>query len=79
VRAADDAAFDEPIPQSMAEAFAAAGGLGTPAMVLHQDPPVGFLDPVVAAPPTGADAPEFRRPREAKSESGEPAHRLAQT
>jgi len=32
---ADDAAFDEPIPQSMAEAFAAAGGLGTPAMVLH--------------------------------------------
>jgi hypothetical protein len=55
--AADDAAFDEPIRQSMAEAFAAAGGVvGTPAMVLYQDPPVGFLGPVVAAPPTGAEA-----------------------
>jgi 2-hydroxychromene-2-carboxylate isomerase len=55
--AADDAAWDEPIRQSMAEAFAAAGGVvGTPAMVLYQDPPVGFLGPVVAAPPTGADA-----------------------
>jgi hypothetical protein len=55
--AADDAAFDEPIRQSMAEAFAAAGGpVGTPTIVLHQDPPVGFLGPVVAALPTGADA-----------------------
>jgi len=55
--AADDAAFDEPIRQSMAEAFAAAGGVvGTPTIVLDQDPPVGFLGPVVAAPPTGADA-----------------------
>jgi hypothetical protein len=54
---ADDVAFDEPIRQSMAEAFAAAGGVvRTPAMVLDQDPPVGFLGPVVAAPPTGADA-----------------------
>ena len=25
-------------------------------MVLYQDPPVGFLGPVLAAPPTGADA-----------------------
>jgi Mycothiol-dependent nitroreductase Rv2466c len=41
----------------MAEAFAAAGGVvGIPAIVLYQDPPVGFLSPVVAAPPTGADA-----------------------
>ena len=55
--AADDAAWDEPIRQSMAEAFAAAGGVvRTPAMVLYQDPPVGFLGPVVAAPPTGAEA-----------------------
>ena len=55
--AADDVAWDEPIRQSMAEAFAAAGGVvGTPTIVLYQDPPVGFLGPVVAAPPTGADA-----------------------
>jgi hypothetical protein len=55
--AADDGAWDEPIRQSMAEAFAAAGGVvGTPAMVLYQDPPVGFLGPVLSAPPTGADA-----------------------
>jgi hypothetical protein len=55
--AADDVAWDEPIRQSMAEAFAAAGGVvGTPAIVLDQDPPVGFLGPVVAAPPTGAEA-----------------------
>jgi 2-hydroxychromene-2-carboxylate isomerase len=55
--AADDGALDEPIRQSMAEAFAAAGGVvGTPTMVLYQDPPAGFLGPVVAAPPTGADA-----------------------
>ncbi len=48
--AADDGAWDEPIRQSMAEAFAAAGGVvGTPAMVLYQDPPVGFLGPVLAA------------------------------
>jgi hypothetical protein len=41
----------------MAEAFAAVGGVvGTPTMVLYRDPPVGFLGPVVAAPPTGADA-----------------------
>ena len=49
--------MDEPIRQSIADAFAAAGGLvGTPTMVLYQDPPVGFLRPVVAAPPTGAEA-----------------------
>jgi hypothetical protein len=55
--AADDAALDELIRQSMAEAFAAAGGpVGTPAIVLQQDPPVGFLGPVLAAPPIGADA-----------------------
>jgi hypothetical protein len=55
--AADDASLDEPVRQSMAEAFAAAGGVvRTPALVLYQDPPVGFLGPVVAAPPTGADA-----------------------
>jgi hypothetical protein len=55
--AADEVAWDEPIRQSMAEAFAAAGGVvGTPAMVLDQDPPVGFLGPVLAAPPTGAEA-----------------------
>jgi hypothetical protein len=55
--AADDVAWDEPIRWSMAEAFAAAGGVvGTPTLVLYQDPPVGFLGPVVAAPPSGADA-----------------------
>jgi hypothetical protein len=52
--AADDAAWDEPIRQSMAEAFAAAGGVvRTPAIVLDQDPPVGFLGPVLAAPRPG--------------------------
>jgi hypothetical protein len=41
----------------MAEAFAAAGRpVGTPTIVLHQGPPVGFLGPVLAAPPTGTDA-----------------------
>ena len=55
--AADDVAWDEPIRQSMAEAFAAASGVvGTPAIVLDQDPPVGFLGPVLSAPPTGAEA-----------------------
>jgi hypothetical protein len=55
--AADDAAWDEPIRQSMAEAFAAAGGVvGTPTIVLDQDPPVGFLGPVLAVPPTGPEA-----------------------
>jgi hypothetical protein len=54
--AADDAAWDEPIRQAMAEAFAAGGVVGTPAIVLDQDPPVGFLGPVLAAPPTGAEA-----------------------
>jgi hypothetical protein len=55
--AADGVALNELIRQSIAEAFAAAGGLvGTPTIVLYQDPPVGFLGPVVAAPPTGAEA-----------------------
>jgi hypothetical protein len=55
--AADDVAFSGPIHQSMAEAFTAAGGVvGTPTIVLHQDPPVGFLGPAVAASPTGANA-----------------------
>jgi hypothetical protein len=39
----------------MAEAFAA-GVVETPVIVPNQDPPVGFLSPVVAAPPTGAEA-----------------------
>jgi hypothetical protein len=30
--------------------------VGTPAIVLQQDPPDGFLGPVMAAPPTRADA-----------------------
>lgn len=55
--AADDAAWDEGIRRSMAEAFAAVGeGVGTPALVLHRDPPVGVLGPLVSPPPTGADA-----------------------
>ena len=55
--AADQAAWDEPIRQSMAEASAVVGeGVGTPALVLHHDPPVGLLGPVVSPPPTGADA-----------------------
>ena len=55
--AADDAAWDEPIHQSMAEAFAVVGeGVGTPTLVLHLDPPVGLLGPLVSPPPTGTDA-----------------------
>jgi hypothetical protein len=55
--AADQAAWDEPIRQSMAEASAVIGaGVGTPALVLHHDPPVGLLGPVVSPPPTGAEA-----------------------
>jgi hypothetical protein len=55
--AADQAAWDEPIRQSMVEAFAVVGeGVGTPALVLHRDPPVGLLGPLVSPPPTGAEA-----------------------
>jgi hypothetical protein len=55
--AADDAAWDEGIRRSMAEASAVIGeGVGTPAMVLHHDPPVGLLGPLVSPPPTGTDA-----------------------
>ncbi len=55
--AADDAAWDEPIRRSMAEAFAVVGqGVGTPALVVHLDPPVGLLGPLVSLPPTGTDA-----------------------
>ena len=55
--AADDAAWDEPIRQSMAEASAVVGeGVGTPTLVLHLDRPVGLLGPLVSAPPTGAEA-----------------------
>ncbi len=54
---ADDAAWDEPIRQSMAEAAAVIGeGVGTPALLLHRDPPVGLLGPLVSPPPTGTDA-----------------------
>ena len=55
--AADQGAWDEPIRQSMAEASAVVGeGVGTPALVLHLDPPVGLLGPLVSPPPTGAEA-----------------------
>jgi hypothetical protein len=55
--AADDASRDQQIQQSMAEAFAVVGeGVGTPALVLHLDPPVGLLGPVIAAAPAGVDA-----------------------
>jgi hypothetical protein len=55
--AADDACRDQQIQQSMAEAFAVVGeGVGTPALVLHLDPPVGLLGPVIASTPTGATA-----------------------
>jgi hypothetical protein len=55
--AADDAAWDEPIRRSMAEAFAVVGnGVGTPALVLHLDPPVGLHGPLISPPPTGTDA-----------------------
>jgi hypothetical protein len=55
--AADQAAWDAPIRQSMAEASAVVGeGVGTPALVLHLDPPVGLLGPLVSPPPTGAEA-----------------------
>jgi len=57
VAAADDAAWDEQIRQSMAEAFAVVGeGVGTPTLVLHHDRPVGLLGPLVSPPPTGAEA-----------------------
>jgi len=57
VAAADDAAWDEPIRRSMAEAFAVVGeGVGTPTLVLHLDPPVGLLGPLVSPPPTGTEA-----------------------
>ena len=55
--AAEQAAWDEPIRQSMAEAFAAVGeGVGTPALVLHRDPPVGLCGPLVSPSPTGVEA-----------------------
>jgi hypothetical protein len=55
--AADKAAWDELIRQSMAEASAVVGkGVGTPALVLHRDPPVGLLGPLVSPPPTGDEA-----------------------
>ena len=55
--AADQAARDEPIRQAMAEASAVVGeGVGTPALVLHLDPPVGLLGPLVSPLPTGAEA-----------------------
>jgi hypothetical protein len=55
--AADDAAWDEPIRRSMAEAFAVVGqGVGIPALVLHLDPPVGLHGPLVSPPPSGTDA-----------------------
>jgi hypothetical protein len=54
--AADEAARDKEIRRSMAEAFAVVGeGVGTPALVLHRDPPVGLLGPVVSPPPTEAE------------------------
>jgi hypothetical protein len=55
--AADEAARDKEIRRSMAEAFAVVGqGVGTPALVLHRDRPVGLLGPVVSPPPAGAEA-----------------------
>ena len=55
--AADQAAWDEPIRRAMAEASAVVGeGVGTPALVLHLDPPVGLLGPLVSPLPTGAEA-----------------------
>jgi hypothetical protein len=55
--AADDAAWDEPIRRSMAEAFAVVGqGVGTPALVLRLDPPVGLHGPLVSPSPSGTDA-----------------------
>jgi hypothetical protein len=54
---AADAAWDEPIRRSMGEAFAVVGqGVGTPALVLRLDPPVGLHGPLVSPPPTGTDA-----------------------
>jgi hypothetical protein len=55
--AADEAARDEEIRRFMAEASAVVGeGVGTPALVLHSDPPVGLLGPLVSPPPTGVEA-----------------------
>lgn len=55
--AADDASMDEHVRRSMGEAFTVIGeGVGTPALIVHRDPPVGLLGPVVASTPTGADA-----------------------
>jgi hypothetical protein len=44
------------VPSGVTVAAAAGGVVGTPMVVRQQDPPVGFLGPVVAAPPTEADA-----------------------
>jgi Mycothiol-dependent nitroreductase Rv2466c len=55
--AADEAARDEQVRRSMAEAFAVVGeGVGTPALVLHAHPPVGLLGPVIASVPAEAEA-----------------------
>jgi hypothetical protein len=55
--AADEAARDEEIRRFMDEASAVVGeGVGTPVLVLHRDPPVGLLGPLVSPPPTGAEA-----------------------
>jgi hypothetical protein len=55
--AADDTSRDEHIRRAMAEAFAVIGqGVGTPALIVRCDPPVGLLGPVIASTPTGADA-----------------------
>jgi 2-hydroxychromene-2-carboxylate isomerase len=55
--AADDESFDEPVRRTMAEAEAVIGeGVGTPAVVVREDPPFGVLGPVMSAPVTGDDA-----------------------
>jgi hypothetical protein len=55
--AADDESFDEPVRRTMAEAAAVIGaGVGTPALVIRQDPPFGVMGPVLSAPITGDGA-----------------------
>ena len=57
VAAADEAARDERFDGPWPRASAVVGeGVGTPALVLHRDPPVGLLGPLVSPPPTGAEA-----------------------
>ena len=57
LEAADESKWDEPIVESMKEAYAFAGEKAqTPVIVVRSDPPHGFKGPVMAPAPTGEAA-----------------------